>query len=145
MFKCLWRIILWMLETDIPTSTDTFWILYRLSLHKMSRTCSMFSLFDEWHLLGCYAVWLSSQPPSALSTTGQAKLSRLPAFVGIIFNRISRVLARHNIKCGLAPHEIIQSPPSDQRSPWTKDTRCLQDPIWVRQYLHWAVGPFRGH
>jgi hypothetical protein len=32
-------------------------------------------------------------------------------FVGTIFNRISRVLARYNI-CGLVPREIVLSPPS---------------------------------
>jgi hypothetical protein len=31
--------------------------------------------------------------------------------------------------CGLAPHEIIQSPLSGQRPPWTKDTRGLQNPV----------------
>jgi hypothetical protein len=25
------------------------------------------------------------------------------------------------------------------------DTRCLQDPLWVRQGLHWADGPFSRH
>jgi hypothetical protein len=25
----------------------------------------------------------------------------------------------------------------------TKYTRCLQDPLWVRQGLHWADGPLR--
>jgi hypothetical protein len=33
--------------------------------------------------------------------------------------------AQHQI-CGLAPLEISQSPPSGQRPPRTKDTRCLQ-------------------
>jgi hypothetical protein len=35
---------------------------------------------------------------------------------------------QHQI-CGLAPHEIIQSPPSGQRPPWTKDIRGLQYPL----------------
>jgi hypothetical protein len=35
---------------------------------------------------------------------------------------------QHQI-CGLAPHHIIQSPPSCPRPPRTKDTRCLQDPL----------------
>jgi hypothetical protein len=51
---------------------------------------------------------------------------------------------QHQI-CGLAPHEIIHSSPSSQSPPWTKDTRGLQDPLWVWQGLHWADGPFRGH
>jgi hypothetical protein len=46
---------------------------------------------------------------------------------------------------GLAPHEIIQSPPSCQIPTRTKDTRGLRDPRWVRQGLHWAHGPFRGY
>jgi hypothetical protein len=44
---------------------------------------------------------------------------------------------QHRI-CGLAPHEIIQSPPSGQGPPRAKDTRGLQDPLWVRQNLHLA-------
>jgi hypothetical protein len=57
-----------------------------------------------------------------------------PPFGGTVFNRISRVLARQNIKSvGL----FGQGPPR------TKDTRGLQDPLWVRQSLHWANRPFR--
>jgi hypothetical protein len=65
-------------------------------------------------------------------------VSFLP-FVGNIFNRISRVLAdTSNL------HEIIQSHPICPRPPRTKDTRCLHEPLWVRQVLHWAHGPVRG-
>jgi hypothetical protein len=39
---------------------------------------------------------------------------------------------QHQI-CGLVPHEIIQSPPSGQGPPRTKDTRGLEDPLRVRR------------
>jgi hypothetical protein len=50
-------------------------------------------------------------------------------FVGTIQpHKQSAGPTQHQI-CGLAPQEIIQSPPSGQRPPWTKDTRGLQDPL----------------
>jgi hypothetical protein len=63
---------------------------------------------------------------SAFRSTGQqAELNRLPA----LYQQIAG-LTQHQI-CGLAPHEIIQSPLSGQRPQdniGTKDPRCLQDP-----------------
>jgi hypothetical protein len=76
----------------------------------------------------------SPQPPSAhTSTVHLAQLSRLPAFCRdyIQPHKQSAGPTQHQI-CGLGPHEIIQSPSSGQRPPWTKDTRYLQDPLWVR-------------
>jgi hypothetical protein len=36
-------------------------------------------------------------------------------------------------------------PPACQGSPGTEDTGYLQNPLRVRQSLHWANGPFCGH
>jgi hypothetical protein len=49
-------------------------------------------------------------------------------FVGTVFNRISRVLAQHNIKSVGLPN-MKSSPPFGQGPPRTKDTRGLQDPL----------------
>jgi hypothetical protein len=89
----------------------------------------------------------SPQPPSALTPTGQqAPLSRLPAlFPNCIQSyKQSAGPTQHQI-CGLSPYETIQSPPSGQGPPRNKDTWGLKDPLWMRQSLHWADGPFRGH
>jgi hypothetical protein len=52
--------------------------------------------------------------------------------------------SRSMVSC-IVPHEVIQSPPSGRRPPWTKNIRSLQDPLWVWQGLHWPDRPFRGH
>jgi hypothetical protein len=73
----------------------------------------------------------SPQPPSPLSSTGQrAPLSRLPALYRNYIQQYKQCTGptQHQI-CGLDPHEIIQSPPSGQGPPGTKDTRGLQDPL----------------
>jgi hypothetical protein len=72
----------------------------------------------------------SPQLPSAFRSTRQAQLSRLPALCQdyIQLYQQSAGPTQHQI-CALAPHEIVQSPPSCQRTPRTKDTRCLQDPL----------------
>jgi hypothetical protein len=43
------------------------------------------------------------------------------------------------------PIRYYPVPLSCQRQPRTKDTRCLQDPLWVWQGLHWAYRLFHGH
>jgi hypothetical protein len=44
-----------------------------------------------------------------------------------------------------ASQECIYFPPACQRWLRTKDTGCMQNPLWVRQGLHWADMPFRGY
>jgi hypothetical protein len=80
------------------------------------------------------------------STGQQAQLSHLSALcqVFIQLNQQSAGPTQHQIG-GFVPHEIIQSAPSCQRQHMTEDTRCLQDPLWVQQGLHWAGRPFWGH
>jgi hypothetical protein len=70
------------------------------------------------------------QPSSAFRSTRRAQLSRLPALCrdDIQQDQQSADPTQHQI-CGLSPHEIIQSLPSGQRPPTTKDTRCLQDTL----------------
>jgi hypothetical protein len=67
-------------------------------------------------------------------------------FVGTILNRISKLLARYNIKSVGLPYMKLSSLLHPvRRPPGTKDTRCLQDPLRVQQGLHWADGLFCGH
>jgi hypothetical protein len=75
------------------------------------------------------------------STGKQNQFSHLPAHCRdyIQPNLQSSGPTQHQI-CGLASHEIIQSPPSCQRPHRTKDTRCSQDNLWVWQDLHWTDG-----
>jgi hypothetical protein len=80
------------------------------------------------------------------ATVKWAQLIRLPALCQDCIQPCQQSAGptQHQI-CGFAPHEIIQSPSSSQRPPRTKDTRCLQDPLWVQQGLHWADRLFCGH
>jgi hypothetical protein len=82
----------------------------------------------------------SPQPPSALTSAGQrAHLSRLPALVRIIFNRISRVLVRHNIKSVGLRHMILLSllrPDKDHfrlRTPGVYSILCVCGRIYIGQ------------
>jgi hypothetical protein len=82
----------------------------------------------------------SPQLSSKFRSTGkQTQLSCLPAPCRAYNqpNQQSNGPMQHQI-CGLTPHKITQFPPTYQRQPRTKDVRCLQDPLPVRQGLHWA-------
>jgi hypothetical protein len=85
---------------------------------------------------------LNHCPPISANWTTNPTQS-LSCLLSGLFSTESAVLARQI--CGLAPREIIQSPLACQKQPRTKNTRCLQDPLWVWQGLRWADGSFRGH
>jgi hypothetical protein len=91
------------LSVAVATSSEDVLQEHQLGLQAVFITESSGSVYlSRYHRLHIGWVMMGDdgpQPPSALTSTRQrAPFSRLTAFVGTVFSRISRVLARHNIK-----------------------------------------------
>jgi hypothetical protein len=61
-----------------------------------------------------------------------------------LYSTTSAECRQHRVS-GPASQENIYFPQAGQSQLRTKDSSCIQNPLWVWLVLHWADRPFRGH
>jgi hypothetical protein len=129
------RYVLWYTEPEISvmkTACRLSWCSWRTSSERMTTTTDRST--EPSTAVRTHLNWTTS-PTHSPSSFCRNCIQSFKQSVGP---------TQHQIY-GLAPKEIIQSPPSSKGPPQTKDTRGVQDPLWVWQSLHWADGQFHGH